>query len=103
MPMALTKTQFQPIYINDLIEIILRCVNMIKEKRLIPMNVLGPKSLHYMRLLSSQIYSEERQWLYHYQIYRINSSVYFGKNAWSNVDVKRQYNFHECSFDCNEK
>ena len=68
MPMALTKTQFQPIYINDLIEIILRCVNMIKRKKFIPMNVLGPKSLHYMRLLSSQGFiQEERRWLFRYR------------------------------------
>ena len=50
MPMALTKTQFQPIYINDLIEIILKCVNMIKKKKLIPMN--GWPEIFTMRLLN---------------------------------------------------
>ena len=68
------------------------------------MNVLGPKSLHYMRLLSSQdLFRKKGNGYTIAEIYRINSSVYFGKNAWSNVDVKRQYSFHECSFDCNEK
>jgi len=58
MPMALTKTQFQPIYINDLIEIILRCVNMIKKKKIDTYECVGPEIFTLYEIIKfSGIYS----------------------------------------------
>ncbi len=58
MPMALTKTRFQPIYINDLIEIILRCVNMIKKKKINTYECVGPEIFTLYEIIKfSGIYS----------------------------------------------
>ena len=58
MPMALTKTQFQPIYLNDLIEIILRCINMLKNKKIDTYECVGPEIFTLYEIIKfSGIYS----------------------------------------------
>ena len=105
MPMALTKTQFQPIYLNDLVEIILRSINMLKNKKIYTYECVGPEIFTLYEIIKfSGIYSGRKAMVIPLpKFIGLNSSVYFGKNAWSNVDVKRQYSFHECSFDSIEK
>ena len=58
VPMALTKTQFQPIYINDFIEIILRCINMQKNKKIHIYECVGPEVFTLYEIIKfSGIYS----------------------------------------------
>ena len=58
MPMALTKTQFQPIYLKDLIEIIVRCINMAKNKKISIYECVGPEVFTLYEIVKfSGIYS----------------------------------------------
>ncbi len=58
MPIALTKTQFQPIYLNDLIEIILRCISMLKQKKIYTYECVGPEIFTLYEIIKfSGIYS----------------------------------------------
>jgi len=58
IPMALTRTQFQPIYIGDLIEIILRCINMYKNKKIHIYECVGPEIFTLYEIIKfSGIYS----------------------------------------------
>ena len=58
MPMALTKTQFQPIYLSDLVEIILRSINMVKNKKIYTYECVGPEIFTLYEIIKfSGIYS----------------------------------------------
>ena len=58
IPIALTKTKFQPIYLNDLIRIIFSCIDMSKNKKKYVYECVGPEVFTLYEIIKfSGIYS----------------------------------------------
>ena len=54
--------------LNDLIEIILRCINMLKKKKIDTYECVGPEIFTLYEIIKfSGFIQGERQWLYRYQ------------------------------------